>query len=227
MSRIRTLIPFVLVLLFLAVSCIGTDIPATGPGLNLSLYELDLQSHGIAASAVAGAVDTDDRIRLNVARGSKLTYTSNILSGKILFVGGVQLAKGTRKVIFKSMSFDVKTGLITATVGDVAGVKFATLDISAVEITKHEGTTAIRITTINGLRMLASVTASINAQLGSDIDVVDTELDDSVSFDVDLAVGQQINTDLILALGLNAEIDTSHGIQGLLDSSFEVSVDWM
>ncbi|QIS21058.1 hypothetical protein [Nocardia terpenica] len=45
-----------------------------------------------------------------------------------------------------------------------------------------------------------------------------------MNVDVDLAVGAKVNTDLIVALGLQDRIDVDLGKQGLLDAAVEVGI---
>ncbi|KAF9564855.1 hypothetical protein EC968_004415, partial [Mortierella alpina] len=210
-------IPFLLAAL-LGTSCGDPSrIPATGEGLQLDLDgALDLKTLGITTVPIGGATVFDEGVGLRVAKGSYLDYnTQNLENGKVNFMGGVQLGKGSKKMTISAVSLDIKSGQFTAKVDNKDKIPFGSVDVSQIEFEKPEGLTLLSVTLDHEFVLAPSVPAAINEALGLHIDAdEDIDLEDAnVVFDVDLAFGSKVNIALVSAFRLEDEI----AIDAILD----------
>ncbi len=201
----------------------------TGSGLTLDMAKaLDLAASGVTVTAVGGATRAEAGVTLPVGRGSKITYAAKITGGKILLHGGIQLAKGNRKVAISKLGVDIRTGSITATVGDRAGMRIGTVaEPGSAEAAKTDGKTTVTLKLAqHGIGLDAALFAALDAALGTSIadqvETVDGSIDASLDVDVDLADEGKPNAALITALGLDSNI--GGGPSALADAVFDVDI---
>lgn len=106
----------------------------------------------------------------------------------------------------RDLSLDIKSGMITATVGGKTNVKFGSVDASSVEVVKHEGSSKLSVKLDEGLHIDSSVISAIDKQLETKIseEVAEEEsVDALVEFDVNIAPDGKVNRKLAAALGLD------------------------
>ncbi|MEV0091339.1 hypothetical protein [Streptomyces sp. NPDC050738] len=197
------------------------DTPIKGGLLNLDLSAaVDLEAHGIVAAAVSGAVQADAGINLKVGVGSNLIHKHHkLVGGTVKFKGGVQLSKGRKKVLVSNIVLDVRTNVLTATVGAKARVKLGVLTGDGAQLVSNSGSVNADIVINGGIVLDAGAAVLIDAGLGSCVFadagiVIGANVDANVDLDVDLAI----------ALGLDADIDLSLGLGALLDADVDASI---
>ncbi|WP_040733410.1 hypothetical protein [Nocardia tenerifensis] len=190
----------------------AAEAPLTGEGLSIDLNAaLDLESQGVTVSAADGAKMADGGITLPVGKGSKLTYAKKVTGGKVLLSGDIEVAKGEKKTKISNVAVDIKTGAVTAEVGGKAGVKIGAIaEPGNAELVMNEGTTKATLKLANsGITLESALLSGLDAALGTALaDQVEpgTTIDAALDVDVDLASGSEVNRDLGLALGLDADI---------------------
>ncbi|GAB2636348.1 hypothetical protein [Nocardia goodfellowii] len=207
--------------------------PLTGAGLTVDLAAaLDLESQGITANAGKPAQEVDGGIQLPVDEGgSKLQYENKrIVGGTIVLDGAIELAKGEEKLTISSMKYDFESGALTATVGDEPGMAFgAVIAHDNVEVVLPGETTKATLKLANqGIKLdagfIAAVDKAFGTNLSTDIDT-DAGIDANLEADVDLAKGNELNADLIVALGLDSDIDLDGGVEGLQGAVLDLDID--
>ncbi|MCM6775627.1 hypothetical protein NDR87_18715 [Nocardia sp. CDC159] len=214
------------------VASASSDTPLTGAGLTLldPDFALDLQRREMKVEAVGGARKVDADIQLPVAKGSKIQYGKKVTGGKVILRGGIELSKGDKKLALSNMSYDIRSGGLTARVGAKANVVIGSAnDPDSAEVVMNEGTTRATLKLANqGLKLHADFFTAVDNAVGSNLSadfpdgaLIAAELD----VDVDLAVGDKLNTALIVALGLDNEIDLDLGVDALLDADLDLSID--
>ncbi|KAF9967617.1 hypothetical protein BGZ73_000482, partial [Actinomortierella ambigua] len=217
---------YLLLVALFATFCVGAEVPVRGQGLDIDLSTaLDLDAQGVTVTAVGGAISQDVGINLPTASGSSLTYDDRVVSGRVVFMGGLQLSLGARRVAISDLSLDIKTGVTTAKIGGNAGVSLGTVDVSDAHATKNEGSTKLTVILDKGLHLEPSALADIDAQLGTTSNTQEgITTDASIRFDLDLAAGGKVNIALITALGLGQVIPSDMGLQELIDHTVDSSI---
>ncbi|SDJ61021.1 hypothetical protein SAMN05421806_1011254 [Streptomyces indicus] len=201
-----------------------------GAGLTLDLDALlDLEAHGLVAVGIGGAVAVDGEVSLKVGRGSVLTHKNKqIVGGKVLLQGGVELRKGAKKVRVTNLAVDIRTGAITAKVGAKANVRLgAVVKADEVHAELHEGTSKATLSlATDGIALNAAAFADLGTQLGTCIEIdTDTVIDAALDVDLDLAVGAVVDVDLVAALGLDVALDLDLDLGLDLDAILDLDAD--
>jgi len=152
--------------------------------------------------------------------GSKLIHRHHkLVGGTVLFKGGIQLSKGGKKVVLSNIALDIRTNVLTATVGAKAKVKIGVLTGDGAQVVSGNGSVNADIIINGGVELDANAGVLIDASLGTCVFadagiVIGANVDANVDLDVDLAV----------ALGLNADIDLDLGIGALLDADVDAHI---
>lgn len=190
---------------------------------------IDLDGESIVAAADGGAVDTDHGIALDIARGSTITYRTahKGIDGSARFTGGIQLSKGSAEVTISALTYDITTGHITGEVGgstiDIAGVS----EPDHAEVVKEEGSSrATLLLGGQGITLSPGLLTAIDKALGTGLSTSDNdrEIEGSLTLDLDLVQGNKVNTALVTALGLDAEIDSDADRSALHEMDLDVGL---
>ncbi|MBF6332134.1 hypothetical protein [Nocardia transvalensis] len=199
--------------------------PLGGIGMTLDLDSaIDLAAHGIK-------VDRD--IRLTVGKGSKITYGKKVTGGTVRLHGRIQLSKDNKKTTISNMVYDLETGVLAGKFGSKSNVHIATVrHPGSVQVVTHEGqaTATLKLVDQGTIELSPDFFAALDEALGTtlstDMDVsTGIDVDATLDVDVNLANGQELNTDLITALGLDDDIDTSLGLEALLETDLDVDTE--
>lgn len=207
----------------------GGEAPLLGAGLSIDLdTALDLQAQGVTATGVNGATNANGKIELPVGTGSIAYRDRKITGGRVLLEGGIELSKGAKRITVSDVAADIETGVLTGKVGDASGVRLGAVnDPGSAEVEKPESSSVATLKLAEqGITLAAGFAAAVDKALGTNLsaefpsDGLNVAAD--LNVDVDLAVGAKVNTDLIVALGLQDQIDVNLGRQSLLDAVVKI-----
>ncbi|MBM7774813.1 hypothetical protein JOD54_005017 [Actinokineospora baliensis] len=201
-----------------APAAVAASAPITGAGLTVDFYTaLDLAAQGVAESTIGGSGHVDGDVNLKVAKGSSLTYGSELTGGRVLLLGGVRLTTATDTVLISGMSVTIATGVITAKVGGQVGVRVGQVTPAGIRAVKPARSTTVTFKLAeNGITLDDDFAAAVNDALGTSLST-GTAADATLDIDVELVRGLAPDAALLAILGLDADLTATELLASTVD----------